>query len=189
MRHSLRKKQPFNQSLTVMDDGTQVDGSKLGSGSYNVGIAQNRQRREAIFKENTQKRLGQQPGFGPLKSMFDGLGFGGLGGSLNPQADAFYGLMQMKENSANQQGKRFELDPNNVEATVDKSTMFNPAVQTSVEEQLAGIDAATMPKNDRVNNDIRTGMWEADRRGAGRGRGSAQSKMTVGGQRGGPRVK
>ena len=95
------KKPALSPFISLMDDGSQIDTQTAsGQGIMNAGIEQNRLRRNQIMDQNSQ----HQTGFGPLKGLMSGLGLGG-----SPSWDGFFGAMQMRENTAADNGKRFNV--------------------------------------------------------------------------------
>lgn len=88
-------RKPFNLNLLVLDDGQQIN-AEPGLGMQLVGQEQIRQRR--AVDEAQRRETNPFPSFGGSFSL------------PNPMWDGYFGLLQGKENAAQQQGRGFRFD-------------------------------------------------------------------------------
>jgi hypothetical protein len=176
-----RIKQPSSlQGLNslVLDDGRAFNtDDNDGMGAYLIGREQHRLR-QGQERAREQQDTAVRPGaIGPLGRQYSG---GRLIGGPLPSAasNAYYGILQAKENAS---GGRMKLKANSVDVPfttaweegqipVDPNAVNHPA--------LAGLNGAVGPDED--------GYWNSSQRSLGKVKGSAQSKLKVKGQRGGP---
>lgn len=146
------KKQPFNPNMFVMDDGREIDAANQGAhGMALAGMQNVRERRALQDREDFDYNFGVdgQRGFGP----------GRFRNNLpDMNMDAYFGILQMKENAARNQGMKFGVDwPQGSQGAVGgrPTTSVLPG-----QESLDGVITAT---ND-VNADLRHQMWQEQQR-------------------------
>lgn len=157
-------KRPYNPNRLTLDDGREFYADPNQPAPVGVGLEQNRLRRaqEDAITQRARETGDFAGGWG--RHILAGPSF---------TNDAFFGLLQAKENAANASGMGFQVAPN--ANSVAPDTTFDEQ-QTPLTPSIAGLYSAMGSEN----------PWEISRRRAGRVRGSAQSKLKVRGQRGGP---
>lgn len=136
-----KTRSPFAPSHFLMDDGTLVDAStQSGLGMANAGVEHVRQRRDQLA-DLFQRTATPDQRYGAMiggRSMLTGQPINYL---PSRDMDAFFGLMQMKENAAKASGMKFD-----VEYPFNATGAFGSDTSTAIEPNqlaLSGLRRAT----------------------------------------------
>lgn len=91
----------FNPTALTLDDGRSFAGNMTGNSLLNIGAEQHRLRSAQVAQDDFDTEYGPNRGFGPGR-MLRPLG--------SPWDNAYFGLMQARENAANESGRNFNFD-------------------------------------------------------------------------------
>ena len=140
------RQQPYDPRLLTMDNGQTYRAPAVAQGGDAFGLEQFgrqqlMQRRARMFQEAQQTD--------PYRALQEYVSQQ-VGGALNPQADAYYGVLQGHQNTANQSGRSFNVKPNSRELIADRNTVTDFRTQTPIGDRfsqmaLEGIRKAATP--------------------------------------------